>query len=75
MTQDTFSVKIDNEQHEYVAMNKTEVTKNHQGGHKQSEIDYSDNHCGYQNCCHRISGLQSEDAFCILHSEDIRIVI
>ena len=42
MTKNTFVIKVDTEGHEYVTMNKTETTKNHQGGHKQKDLDYSD---------------------------------
>ena len=42
MTKDTFFLKNDTEGHRYVTSNTTEVTKNHQGGHKQHQIDYSD---------------------------------
>ena len=42
MTKDTFTVKTNDEDIAYVCMTHTEVTKNHQGGHKQHDIDYSD---------------------------------
>ena len=42
MNKDTFTVKLDSESIECVAMNKTEITKNHQGGHRQRDQDYSD---------------------------------
>jgi hypothetical protein len=42
MTKDTFVVKQDTEGHEYVTPTVTETTKNHQGGNKQKDIDYSD---------------------------------
>jgi hypothetical protein len=42
MTKDTFEVKCDSEGHKFVSMKKTEVTKNHQGGHKQIDQDYCD---------------------------------
>ena len=42
MTKDTFVFEQDAEGHEYVAFAKTETTKNHQGGYKQRDIDYSD---------------------------------
>lgn len=42
MKKNTFCVDTDTEGHESVSMNTTEVTKNHQGGHKQTDIDYSD---------------------------------
>lgn len=42
MTKDTFQVQQDTEGHKYVAMNQTETTKNHQGGHRQKDADYSD---------------------------------
>ena len=42
MTKDTFVFEQDTEGHEYVAFAKTETTKNHQGGYKQRDIDYSD---------------------------------
>ena len=41
MTRATFDVKVDSKEKEYVCFTSTEVTKNHQGGHKESEIDYS----------------------------------
>jgi hypothetical protein len=40
MKKDTFIVLEDSEGHAYIATNKTETTKNHQGGHKQNDIDY-----------------------------------
>jgi hypothetical protein len=42
MTKDTFVVQQDSEGHIYIAATKTEVTKNHPGGHKQTDIDYGD---------------------------------
>ena len=42
MTKNTFQVKDDTEGHRYVTMSVTETTKNHQGGHRQREQDYSD---------------------------------
>lgn len=42
MSKSTFAVNTDSEGHEYVASTSTEVTKNHQGGNKQSQIDYDD---------------------------------
>ena len=42
MTKKTFVEQEDSEGHEYIAPAHTEVTKNHQGGHKQTNIDYSD---------------------------------
>jgi hypothetical protein len=42
MTKSTFNVDTDSEGLKYVSMKVTEVTKNHQGGHKQSDVDYSD---------------------------------
>ena len=39
---DSFAVKTDDQNRQYITMLKTEQTKNHQGGHKQSEQDYSD---------------------------------
>lgn len=41
MKKNTFAVEADSEGHKYVAMKITEVTKNHQGGHKQKDIDYA----------------------------------
>ena len=34
----TFTIKKDSDGNEYVTMNITETTKNHQGGHKMSRI-------------------------------------
>lgn len=42
MTKETFIVKTDDVGAKYVCQNITETTKNHQGGQKQSEQDYSD---------------------------------
>lgn len=42
MMKDTFEFGTDDEGHEYVAFSKTESTKNYQGGHKQKDMDYSD---------------------------------
>ena len=38
MTKNTFN----SEGHDYVSMGTTEITNNHQGGHKQNDIDYDD---------------------------------
>ena len=42
MTKRTFSLECDSEGHLYCTMNVTEATKNHQGGHRQRDQDYSD---------------------------------
>ena len=42
MTKDTFTFQKDSEGHNYVAFAVTETTKNHQGGYKQCDTDYSD---------------------------------
>ena len=42
MTNRTFSLECDSEGHSYYTMNVTEATKNHQGGHRQRDQDYSD---------------------------------
>ena len=44
MTKNTFNSGTDTEGHDYVSMETTEITKNHQGGHKQNDIDYDDQH-------------------------------
>ena len=38
----SFEVKVDDKAREYVCFTETEITKNHQGGHLQSQQDYSD---------------------------------
>ena len=40
MSKDHFVITQDDERHEYVYMQTTEVTINHQGGHTQDEHDY-----------------------------------
>ena len=42
MTKSTFRFLKDSEGKEYAAFSQTEATKNHQGGHKQKDTDYSD---------------------------------
>lgn len=44
MTKGTFSFAKDSEGHDYIYMPKTECTKNYQGGNRQVDIDYSDQH-------------------------------
>ena len=39
---DSFTVQTDDRNRRYITMLKTETTKNHQGGHKQCQQDYSD---------------------------------
>ena len=42
MNKSSFNIKTDSEGQKYVHMGVTEATKNHQGGHKPGDIDYSD---------------------------------
>ena len=42
MVKGMFAVNTDLEGHQYVHMTTTETTKNHQGGHKQKDINYND---------------------------------
>ena len=42
MTKDTFTFETDSTGMEYLTTKITETTKNHRGGHKQTEQDYSD---------------------------------
>ena len=42
MTKKTFTVVCDSSGNDYVHTDITETTKNHQGGHKQGDLDYSD---------------------------------
>ncbi len=39
MKKNTFALKIETEGHGYVSYNITEITKNHQGGYKQCDVD------------------------------------
>ena len=41
-TTDSFEVKTDDKDRRYVCFTLTEITKNHQGGNRQNEVDYSD---------------------------------
>ena len=42
LTKSSFTLKVDEENHEFLAENTTMRTKNHQGGPKAEENDYSD---------------------------------
>ena len=42
MTKETFVFREDSDGKEFVTFSSTETTKNHQGGYKQTDTDYSD---------------------------------
>jgi hypothetical protein len=42
MTEDTFQMQTDSDGVSYITMKRTESTENHQGGYKQSGVEYSD---------------------------------
>ena len=42
MTMDTFKIQVDSEGISFLTPAQTETTKNHQGGYKQSDVEYTD---------------------------------